>query len=93
MPHTPRVEIQYCYQCRWEARAAWMAQEVLVTLKDAIGEVALVPAEGGTFIISVDDREVWSRAERDRFPQPKEVKQVVRDEVDPDTDIGHADRE
>lgn len=93
MSHTPRVEIQYCYQCRWEARAAWMAQEVLTTLKDAIGEVALVPAEGGTFNISVDGEQVWSRAERDRFPQPKELKQVVRDAVDPETDLGHADRD
>jgi selenoprotein W-related protein len=93
MPNAPRVEIQYCYQCRWTARAAWMAQEVLATFEDAIGEVALVPATGGTFVISVDGNQVWSRAEQDRFPQPKELKQRVRDAVDPAADLGHADRE
>ena len=25
----PRVEIEYCTQCRWLLRAAWMAQELL----------------------------------------------------------------
>jgi hypothetical protein len=26
---TPRLEIEYCAQCRWLLRAAWMAQELL----------------------------------------------------------------
>ncbi len=93
MSHTPRVEIQYCHQCKWDARAAWMAQELLRTFADTLGEVALVPTTGGTFVIEVEGREVWSRADRDRFPQPKELKQVVRDVVEPDVDLGHADRE
>jgi len=93
MSHGPRVEIRYCFQCTWEARAAWMAQEVLSTFSDSVGEVALVPDTGGTFEIRADDRLVWSRAERDRFPQPKELKQGIRNVVDLDADLGHADRE
>ncbi|MFB6278013.1 MAG: SelT/SelW/SelH family protein [Salinibacter sp.] len=93
MSPSPRVEIRYCFQCKWEARAAWMAQEVLSTFSDSVGEVALVPDTGGTFEIRVDDHLVWSRTERDRFPQPKELKQGVRNVVDPDADLGHADRE
>lgn len=92
MSRPPRVEIRYCYQCRWEARAAWMAQEVLSTFADTLGEVALVPATGGTFEIRAEERLIWSRAERGRFPQPKELKQLVRDEVAPSADLGHADR-
>ena len=69
-----------------------MAQEVLSTLQDAIGEVALVPDTGGTFEISVDGRLIWSRTDEDGFPQPKELKQRVRDVVDPDADLGHVDR-
>lgn len=91
MPHAPRVEIRYCHQCKWTARAAWMAQEVLATLPEAIGEVALVPDTGGTFDIRVGGEVVWSRAERDRFPQPSELKQGVRDAVAPDVDLGHSD--
>ena len=40
---TPRIEIEYCTQCRWLMRAAWIAQELLTTFEGQIGEVALVP--------------------------------------------------
>jgi selenoprotein W-related protein len=70
-----------------------MAQELLSTFANTLGEVALRPASGGTFVIEVDGRRVWSREERNRFPQPNELKQVVRDAVAPDVDLGHADRE
>jgi selenoprotein W-related protein len=39
----PRVEIEYCTQCRWLLRAAWLAQELLTTFEHELGEVALVP--------------------------------------------------
>ena len=40
-PSRPRVVIEYCTQCRWLLRAAWMAQELLTTFQDELGEVAL----------------------------------------------------
>jgi selT/selW/selH-like putative selenoprotein len=43
----PRVEIEYCTQCRWLLRAAWLAQELLTTFEHELGEVALVPGTGG----------------------------------------------
>jgi selenoprotein W-related protein len=70
-----------------------MAQEVLTTFTDSIGEVALVPATGGTFEIRADGRLLWSLAENDSFPQPKELKQRVRDAIDPERELGHADRD
>ena len=94
MPGTPRprVEIEYCTQCRWLLRAAWMAQELLTTFEAEIGEVALVPGTGGVFEVRVDGTPLWSRAERGRFPDVKELKQVVRDAVAPGKSLGHADR-
>lgn len=53
MPLQPRIEIEYCIQCRWLLRAAWMAQE---------------------------------------FPEIKELKQLIRDQVAPRKDLGHVDR-
>lgn len=38
-----RVEIEYCTQCRWLLRAAWMAQELLTTFETELDEVALKP--------------------------------------------------
>ncbi len=28
MDRRPRIEIEYCTQCRWLLRAGWMAQEL-----------------------------------------------------------------
>lgn len=73
-------------------RAAWIAQELLSTFSDDLGEVALVPGQGGVFEIALDGALVWSRAEEGRFPEAKEVKRRVRDLIDPDRDLGHVDR-
>jgi selenoprotein W-related protein len=88
----PRVEIVYCTQCRWLLRATWMAQELLTTFVDDLGEVALVPGAGGIFEVRVDGKLIFSRAEAGRFPESKELKQVIRDLIDPDRDLGHSDR-
>src|SRR5262249_59075012 len=61
MSNLPRVEIEYCTQCRWLLRAAWMAQELLTTFEQEIGEVALRPGTGGVFEVRVDGATVWSR--------------------------------
>ena len=87
-----RVEIEYCTQCRWLLRAAWMAQELLTTFEAEIGEVALVPGSGGVFEVRAADQVLWSRAERRRFPEIKELKQAVRDAIAPGQSLGHADR-
>jgi selenoprotein W-related protein len=89
---TPRLEIQYCTQCRWLLRAAWFAQELLITFSDDLGEVALVPGTGGVFDIRIDGDLIWSRSAEGRFPEVKEVKRLVRDRVAPGRDLGHTDR-
>jgi selenoprotein W-related protein len=91
MTDNRRVEIIYCRQCRWLLRASWMAQELLTTFDLEIGEVALVPGTGGIFEVRVGDELVWSRKERGRFPDIKELKQLVRDRVAPGRDLGHSD--
>jgi len=82
----PRVEIEYCTQCRWLLRAAWMAPERLSTFEGGIGEVALGRGKGGVFEVRANGQLVWSRGERKRFPEIKELKQLVRDVVAPGRD-------
>lgn len=88
----PRIEIHYCTQCRWLLRAAWMTQELLTTFEAEIGEVALIPATGGMFDVKVDDVLIFSRKKEGRFPESKELKQLVRDKIAPDKSLGHSDR-
>ena len=89
---SPRVEIIYCTQCRWLLRAAWLAQELLTTFETELGEVALVPGTGGILEIRVNDELVFSRKEAGRFPESKELKQIIRDRIAPDKPLGHSDR-
>ncbi|WP_027329068.1 SelT/SelW/SelH family protein [Marinimicrobium agarilyticum] len=89
----PRIEIEFCTQCRWLLRAAWLAQELLSTFDGGeLSEVALVPGTGGIFEIRCDGELLWSRKAEGRFPEAKEVKQLVRDKVEPGRDLGHSDR-
>jgi len=102
----PRVAITYCTQCRWMLRAAYYAQELLSTFSTVIGEVALIPATGGIFTISLtyqtrvqerDENELevksvllWDR-KTEGFPETKVLKQRVRDHLEPERDLGHSD--
>ncbi|MBX7259078.1 MAG: SelT/SelW/SelH family protein [Candidatus Hydrogenedentes bacterium] len=88
----PRVEIEYCTQCRWLLRAAWLAQELLSTFEKELGGVTLIPGTGGVFEVRADGQVAWSRKDEGRFPDAKELKQRVRDLAVPGKDLGHSDR-
>lgn len=90
---SPRLEIRYCRRCRFLPRAAWLAQELLTTFADELGEVALRPGESGVFVVTLGDLVLFDRSEHGRFPEPKELKQSIRDRIAPAKDLGHSDRE
>ena len=92
MTKQPRVAIQYCTQCRWLLRAAWTAQELLTTFAAELGEVALLPGSGGIFEVRLNEELIWSRQAQGRFPELKELKQLIRDRIAPGRDLGHTDR-
>lgn len=92
MSPKPRVEIEYCTDCRWLLRSAWMAQELLTTFESELGEVALQPGSGGVFEVRVNGEALWSRKEQGRFPDLKELKQLVRNVIAPDKNLGHSER-
>jgi len=87
-----QIEIRYCTQCRWLLRAAWMAQELLTTFEGDIERVSLVPGSGGVFELWLDRTLIFSRKEAQRFPEAKEIKQLVRDRIDPERPLGHSDK-
>jgi selenoprotein W-related protein len=94
-PATARVSIEYCTGCRWLMRAGWTAQELLTTFQDQLLEVSLLPNNkrpGGAFEIRVNGEMVYSRREMKRFPEMKELKQLVRNVIAPEKDLGHSDK-
>jgi len=92
MPASPAIEIVYCRLCGWGLRAGWMAQELLATFAQDVGSVTLTPdATGGVFEIRLDGETIWSRVDRGRFPEIREIKQSVRDRILPGRSLGHSD--
>ncbi|GAA4650134.1 SelT/SelW/SelH family protein [Kistimonas scapharcae] len=87
----PVVSIQYCSQCQWLLRSAWLAQELLSTFSTDLGEVRLIPGTGGVFQIDVDGYVVWERKADCGFPEAKVLKQRIRDKINPNLDLGHSD--
>jgi selenoprotein W-related protein len=70
-----------------------MAQELLTTFTEDIHGVLLVPSlTGGAFLISINDQVVFNRKEQGRFPEIKELKQLIRDVISPEKDLGHSDK-
>lgn len=87
------IQIEYCPGCRWLLRAAWTAQELLSTFEDELAAVTLRPSEvNGRFMITVDGTVIWDRKAKGRFPEMKELKQHIRDQIAPERDLGHSDR-
>lgn len=87
-----QIEIRYCTQCRWLLRAAWLAQELLTTFEQDLAAVSLAPDTGGKFEVYLDGQMIFSRKDQGRFPESKELKQLIRDVIDPARDLGHSDR-
>ncbi len=89
MPY--QLEIEYCTQCHWLLRAAWMAQEMLTTFEADLERVSLLPGTGGIFEIRLNQQLLFSRKDAGRFPESKEIKQLIRDKIDPARSLGHSD--
>lgn len=91
-PAAHRLQIRYCTGCRWMMRAAWLAQELLVTFEQELAEVALAPGSGGIFQVWLDGERLWDRKEDGGFPEVRVLKQLIRDRVAPDKSLGHSER-
>lgn len=88
----PRVEIHFCYRCRWGLRAGWLAQELLATFSAELGEVALIPSEvAGQFRVVLNDDIIHDRKEAGGFIDSKPLKQRIRDIIAPERNLGHVD--
>ncbi|WP_047532583.1 SelT/SelW/SelH family protein [Methylotenera sp. N17] len=85
------VEIEFCTQCRWLLRAAWLAQELLITFEQDLASVNLVPGTGGILEVRLNGAVLYSRKAMGRFPEAKELKQLIRDVIDPERSLGHSD--
>ena len=89
----PVITIEYCPKCGWMLRAAYMAQELLSSFGEDVKGVFLQPSEtNGRYTIFINDKILFDRKDAGRFPEIKELKQLVRDIVSPGKSLGHSDK-
>jgi selenoprotein W-related protein len=89
----PTITVEYCPKCNWMLRAAYFAQEILSTFSDDVFSVNLKPSEiAGKFSILINDLEIYDRKTEGGFPEIKELKQLLRDKINPEKNLGHSDR-
>jgi selenoprotein W-related protein len=87
------ILIEYCPKCNWMLRAAWIAQELLLTFEQEIEKISLKPSlEAGVFRIFVDKIVVFDRKQFGGFAEPKIYKKLVRDVLAPDKNLGHSEK-
>jgi selenoprotein W-related protein len=90
----PTITIEYCPKCGWLLRAAYMAQELLTTFAEELGAVTLKPSEvAGRYTIFVREEILFDRKRNGGFADIKDIKQLVRNVVAPEKDLGHSDRQ
>ncbi len=80
-------------QCRWLLRSAWLAQELLTTFEADLTGVTLMPGTGGVFEVRLNGEVLFTRKLENRFPESKELKQLIRDRISPDRSLGHSDKQ
>ncbi|KAI9510430.1 Rdx family-domain-containing protein [Russula earlei] len=100
-PHC--VVIEFCHRCRWLHRATWTSTELFVTFPPpALQSITIVPLDAedtvGRFRIWLRMNEdappilVWDRKVEGHFPELKDLKQRIRDHIQPGRSLGHSDK-
>ncbi|KAH9978047.1 Rdx family-domain-containing protein [Lactifluus volemus] len=100
---SPSVTIEFCDRCRWLHRATWTSTELFLTFPPPVlKSTTIIPLNSedtaGRFRIwlTLSDESkpilVWDRKVEGKFPELKDLKQRIRDHIQPDRSLGHSDR-
>lgn len=72
------LSIEYCTSWGYLGRAVALSQKVLDEHKLSIGELIIIPSQGGVFEISLDGKLLFSKTELGRFPEDGEAEEIIR---------------
>lgn len=89
MPAKATLSIEYCTVCNFRGRAVWLAQELLAGLERDLAGVTLVPGRGGVFDVRLEGELVFSQKQEGRFPEPAELKTLLRSKLGLEPKPGH----
>ncbi|HED04796.1 MAG TPA: SelT/SelW/SelH family protein [Candidatus Fraserbacteria bacterium] len=73
-----QVQIEYCVECLYLARALETAQALLESYADQLSSLELLPGSRGVFTVTLDDRVLYRMKEGEwRLPSPELLKRQV----------------
>jgi selenoprotein W-related protein len=85
----PTIEVEYCINCGFMLRAAWIAQELLRAFEDEVETVALKPGSGGVLIVRAGGKTLYSNKEQGGLPDMKMLKRRIAVEIGSGKSFGH----
>jgi len=97
----PSVMIEFCDRCRWLHRASWVSTELMITFPSPLlKSVHIIPLNsedtGGRFRVWLSNGGepvlMWDRKIEGGFPELKDLKQRIRDQIQPEKSLGHSDK-
>lgn len=71
-----KIEIIYCGMWNYEPQASRLEEEIKNVYSNA--QITLVRSSGGVFEVSVDENLIFSKKELDRFPNEKEILNLMK---------------
>ncbi|KAG1753831.1 Rdx family-domain-containing protein [Suillus paluster] len=99
---SPSIIIEFCDRCRWLHRATWVSTELFLTFPPpALKAITIIPLNseetGGRFRVWLNlegslPHLMWDRKIEGGFPELKNLKQRIRDHVQPGKSLGHSDK-
>jgi selenoprotein W-related protein len=89
MSEKPALSIEYCTVCNFRGRAVWLAQELLAALEQELSGVTLVPGRGGVFDVRLGPEMLFSYKASGRFPEPRELRDQIRERLGLETAQHH----
>jgi selenoprotein W-related protein len=76
-----KVRITYCAECGYETQTLDLAKALMYEFAHDLAGIELIPWEGGTFDVRVDEELVHSMRRDGGFPEPKAVIEAVRNHL------------
>ena len=71
-----KISIEYCQEWNYEPSASSLEAELKKELGQAL-DVELIAGSGGVFVVMVDNRLVFSKRKKGRFPHKGEVAKLI----------------
>ena len=76
-----KITISYCAECGYEPAALTLTEYLMLTFKERLSSIELIPWYEGSFDVSVEDELVHSMYRDGGFPENQTIGHAVREHL------------